>query len=374
MQLRCHLQPDDSQDFLEALEDGGRYARPLLVESTCEIADQFFSVVGIELPGLAEHATCGRMMLFRQAFRDVARLGSGSAPDRGGRTEGAADPFDNAFAPWTTNSLGTVGASSPRPAWPEPLRRSRSLLPPAPADACCLPTTPIASTSPRSSPRCSASISTEGGALTDRQPWSRPAAPPTTPQTSARPPTSKTRDPGGAGTSPSGSRTARPNRRVDTLISVELIAQRPSRSSCAAGSSSGSSPRGRPHPGPAGARLDLAAVEADLSPRSARTVRPPRRVATVARRAGRRDIRLHHRAERLVPAARQDSSKLARISANASSTRLGRRRTSRCDISRLGVALVCGISTPSLPAQGGQRRSLQKINRTRDNLPSSNTE
>lgn len=95
MQLRCHLQPDDSQDFLEALEDGGRYARPLLVESTCEIADQFFSVVGIELPGLAEHATCGRMMLFRQAFRDVARLGSGSAPDRGGRTEGAADPFDN---------------------------------------------------------------------------------------------------------------------------------------------------------------------------------------------------------------------------------------------------------------------------------------
>lgn len=154
----------------------------------------------------------------------------------------------------------------------------------------------------------------------------------------------------------------------------QVIAQRTSRSSCAAGSSSGSSPRGRPHPGPAGARLDLAAVEADLSPRSARTVRPPRRVATVARRAGRRDIRLHHRAERLVPAARHDWSKLARTSANASSTSLGRRRTSRCDISRLGVALVCGISTASLPAQGGQRRPLQKINRTRDNLPSSNTE
>lgn len=172
----------------------------------------------------------------------------------------------------------------------------------------------------------------------------------------------------------SGSRTARPNRRVDTLISVRLIAQRPSRSSCAAGSSSGSSPRGRPHPGPAGARLDLAAVEADLSPRSAPTVHPPRRVATVARRAGGRDIRLHHRAERLVPAARQDWSKLARTSANVSSTSLGRRRTSRCDISRLGVALVCGLSTPSLPAQGGQRQPLQKINRTRDNLPSSNTE
>lgn len=227
-QLRWHLQPDDSQDLLDALVDGGCYAGPLLVESTREIADQFFSLVGIELPGLAEHATCGRMMLFRQVFRDFARLVDVAALDRGGRTEGAADPFDNAFAPSTMNSLGTVGRAArarPRcPAWPEPLRRSRSLLPPAPTDACCLPLTPIASTSTRSSPRCSASISTEGGARTDRQPWSRPAAPPTTPQTSARPTTSKTRDPGGAGTSPSGSRTARPNRRVDTSISVRLIA------------------------------------------------------------------------------------------------------------------------------------------------------
>ncbi|TFV27178.1 hypothetical protein E4K64_39610 [Bradyrhizobium frederickii] len=40
-------------------------------------------------------------------------------------------------------------------------------------------------------------------------------------------------------------------------------------------------------------------------------------------------------------------------------------RTSRCDISRHGVALLCGIS-PSLPAQGGQRRPPQKLNRTRD--------
>src|SRR6476619_3392476 len=47
--------------------------------------------------------------------------------------------------------------------------------------------------------------------------------------------------------------------------------------------------------------LDLATVESDPSPRSAPTVRPPRRVATVARPAGRLDIRLHHRAERLDP-------------------------------------------------------------------------
>src|SRR5258707_15886298 len=54
-------------------------------------------------------------------------------------------------------------------------------------------------------------------------------------------------------------------------------------------------------PDPRALDLDLATVEADPSLRSAPTVRPPRRVATVARPAGRRDIRLHHRAERLDP-------------------------------------------------------------------------
>src|SRR3954467_7795967 len=41
------LQPDDSQDFVEAFEDAGRDAGPLLVEATREIADQFFSLVGV---------------------------------------------------------------------------------------------------------------------------------------------------------------------------------------------------------------------------------------------------------------------------------------------------------------------------------------
>src|SRR4051812_32950460 len=89
----------------------------------------------------------------------------------------------------------------------------------------------------------------------------------------------ETPDPGGAGTSPSGSRTARPNRRVDTLISIRFIAQRPSQSSFAA------------------------------------------------------------------------VSQLGIV-------------TSRPSLSRHGAALLCGISTPSLPAQGGQRRPLQKFNRT----------
>ena len=56
--LLRQLQPDDSQDFVEAFEDAGRYAGPLLVESTREIVDQFFSLVGIiKLPGLAQHPT-----------------------------------------------------------------------------------------------------------------------------------------------------------------------------------------------------------------------------------------------------------------------------------------------------------------------------
>ncbi|MET4222520.1 hypothetical protein ABIB00_007758 [Bradyrhizobium sp. LB14.3] len=65
-----------------------------------------------------------------------------------------------------------------------------------------------------------------------------------------------------------------------------------------------------------------------------------------------------------IPAARQNRSKLARTFVNASSTARSP-ATSRCDISRHGVALLCGISTPSLPVQG-QSRPLQKFNRTQD--------
>ena len=45
--LLQQLQPDDSQDFVETFEDACRYAGPLLVEATREIADQFFGLVGI---------------------------------------------------------------------------------------------------------------------------------------------------------------------------------------------------------------------------------------------------------------------------------------------------------------------------------------
>ncbi len=62
-----------------------------------------------------------------------------------------------------------------------------------------------------------------------------------------------TPDPGPAGTSPSGSRTARPKRRVGTPTSIRFIAQRPSQSSATARSQLGSATswppcrtRGRP--------------------------------------------------------------------------------------------------------------------------------
>src|ERR1700682_3270408 len=89
--LLRQLQPDDSQDFVEAFEYAGRYAAPFLVESTREFADQFLRLVGvIELPGLAQPPTGGRTMLFRKAFHDVARLVDLAGLDRSGPTEGAA--------------------------------------------------------------------------------------------------------------------------------------------------------------------------------------------------------------------------------------------------------------------------------------------
>jgi hypothetical protein len=86
----------------------------------------------------------------------------------------------------------------------------------------------------------------------------------------------------------------------------------------------------------------------------------------VAWPASRRDIRLHHRAERLDPCRKTQPIEARPHFCKRFVHSPGRRRTSRCDISRHGVALLCGISTPSLPAQGGQRRPLQKFNRTRD--------
>src|SRR6202521_4054847 len=325
--LLRQLQPDDSQDFVEAFEDAGRYAGPFLVESTREIADQFFSLVGvIELPGLAQHPTGGRMMLFRQAFHDVARLVDLAALDRSGRTEGAADRLRQRFRAvddeqsWHRrvepardqvvqqglNRCGGLGRPSPRP---------HGMLLPSPS-------TPIAATSTRSSPRCSPSIWTTRRSSADRSAAMKSASRAADSATNLREAADLgTPDPCGAATSTSGSRTARPNRRVDTLISIRFIAQRPSQSSCAAVSQLGivtsrpSTPRTR------GRSTSI------LPPwKPIRPCVPPQRCA---RRAASRPWRGPQAAvtsasiivpSASIPAARQNRSKLARTSANASST------------------------------------------------------
>ena len=109
--------------------------------------------------------------------------------------------------------------------------------------------------------------------------------------------------PAGAGTSPSGSRTARPNLRVETLISIRFIAHWPSQSSATARSQLGSAsslPVEAAHPRPLD--RDLAAVEADLALSCAPSDdRAGPRCAHGAARTGRLGVALHHRAQRLDP-------------------------------------------------------------------------
>lgn len=238
--LLRQLQPDDSQDFVEAFEDAGRYAGPLLAEATREIADQFFSLVGvIELPGLAQHPTGGRMMLFRQAFHDIARLVDLAALDRGGRTAGAADRLEQRFrAVGDEQSWHCRGEPARDQVVQQGLNRCGILGRPFHQRQRMLVAfavnpdrgdqhkfvaemQPVDLTTRRSSADRSAAMKSASRAA-DSATNRREAADFETP------------DPGGAGTSPSDSRTARPNRRVDTLISIRFIAQRPSQSSAAA--------------------------------------------------------------------------------------------------------------------------------------------
>ena len=88
------------------------------------------------------------------------------------------------------------------------------------------------------------------------------------------------------GRSPSGSRTARLSLRVDTLISIRFIAQRPSQSSaCAAVQVGSGSFTAVEAAHPRAMHRNLAAVEADLALRRAPAVADPASTAAM-RRAG----------------------------------------------------------------------------------------
>ena len=116
-----------------------------------------------------------------------------------------------------------------------------------------------------------------------------------------------TPDPAGAGTSPSGNRTERPNLRVETLISIRFIAHLPSQSSATASSQLGracSLPSKPAKPRPLD--LDLAAVEADLAPRLPPAMRPPVMTSRMAWPTDRSRIVFHHLAKRLDPGSQAE--------------------------------------------------------------------
>ena len=174
--------------------------------------------------------------------------------------------------------------------------------------------------------------------------------------------------PSGAGTSPSGNRTERANLRVETLISIWFIAHLPSQSS-----------RNCRLPArqslllaveaakPWSLDLDLAAVEADLALRFPPAVRPPVMASRVAWTTDRLRVVLHHLAKRLharKPGRTTRSSPTCSPAPRASALSSG----IAVDVVSLFMALLSfrGISTPSLPAQGEQRRS-SYFNIDRDN-------
>ena len=111
-----------------------------------------------------------------------------------------------------------------------------------------------------------------------------------------------------AGTSPSGRRTARPNLRVETLISIRFIAHRPSQSSRCAASQLGSATSPPPREAhPRALHFDPAAVETDLalgrgpSDGQLRSGDRPWRGA-----AQRRCVRLQHLRQRRQPRAQAE--------------------------------------------------------------------
>src|SRR3982074_1471440 len=328
--LLRQLQPDDSQDFVEAFEDAGRYAGPFLVESTREITDQFFSLVCvIVLPGLAQNPTGGRMMLFRKAFHDVARLVDLAALDRSGRTEGAADRLRQRFR-----------AVDDEQSWHRRVEPARDQVVQQGLNRCGVLGRPfhqrqrmlvafavnpdrgdqheiVAEMQPVDLDH----QKVERGKIGSHQGGQPPRRPADTAPTLREAAAFETPDPGGAGTSPSGSRTARPNRRVDTLISIRFIAQRPSQSSCAAVSQLGTVTSRPSTPRTRGRSTSILPPWKPIRP----CVRPQR----CARRAASRPWRGPQAAvtsasilvpSASIPAARQNRSKLARTSANASST------------------------------------------------------
>src|SRR5207244_3684436 len=112
--------------------------------------------------------------------------------------------------------------------------------------------------------------------------------------------------------------------------------------------------------------LDLAAVEADLALGFPPAVGLPVRTARMARTADRLRILIHHLGKGLHAGSQAKQLEARRNVRQGLQLQRSRRDGSRCSKFVHGVAFLCGISTPSLPAQGEQRR-LSFFNIDRDN-------
>src|SRR5262249_42031374 len=175
--------------------------------------------------------------------------------------------------------------------------------------------------------------------------------------------------PPGPGTSPPGNPTQRAKLRVATLISNRVMAPLPSPLS----------PTAPPHPRtrrplpekaatPWPLDFNLAAGEADLALRFPPAVRPP---VTTSRMPWTTDclrIAIHHLAKGLHAGSQTKQLEARRNLRQGLKLQRSRRNRSRCSKLVHGVAFLCGITTPSLAAQGEQRR-FPYFNIERDNSP-----
>src|SRR5213595_520087 len=111
--------------------------------------------------------------------------------------------------------------------------------------------------------------------------------------------------------------------------------------------------------------FDLAAVEADLALHFAPAVRPP---VTTSRMPWTTDcfIAIHHHAKGLHAGSQAKQLEARRNLRQGLKLQRSRRNRSRCSKLVHGVAFLCGITTPSLAAQGEQRR-FSYFNIERDN-------
>src|SRR6266480_4355357 len=151
--------------------------------------------------------------------------------------------------------------------------------------------------------------------------------------------------PAGPGTSPSGNRTDRANLRVATLISIWFRAHFPSQSSATAASQLGTGCSFPSKPRSLG--------------RSISTLRMPWTTDCLC-------IAIHHLAKGLHAGSQAKQLEARRNLRQRLKLQRPRRKRSRCSKLVHGVAFLCGITTPSLAAQGEQRR-FSYFNIERDN-------